>query len=182
MSNEGYNIAMKEKSSENNNELNLENIKALFAENNKILVDMMDTKIVANNITLEKMMEDKIVGNNVVLGEIMDRKIVGNNGLLEGMVDEKIEGLAIMMQAGFADVIIRTVSKDEFNSFRYDMNSFRDKTEKSLFNLETDMVEVKKTVSKIENIVEPVQVELGSQRIAWRDHESRISKLEEKAA
>lgn len=92
-------------------------------------------------------------------------------------VAESVDALARITTKGFEN----TVSKAEFGEFKQDMEDFKKKTDKSLFELQSDMGDVKLRVKNVEQTLGPVLSMTEALKLNWRDHESRLSRLERKA-
>ena len=84
-----------------------------------------------------------------------------------------LEDLAVMVQRGFSDTVSKTEFgnlktefgglkteftrlKGEFGTFRQEVKYFQDKTDKSLFSLQSDMSDTRDRVKKIEHILGPL--------------------------
>jgi len=92
-----------------------------------------------------------------------------------------IESLAVMVQKGFAEQ-----SRDfgEFKTgmvgFKADMLDFKQKTEKSLYNIDSKLLTVDKRLDSIEKTLGPLVHVVDALKVNYRDHETRISRLEHK--
>ncbi|MFA6158274.1 MAG: hypothetical protein WC763_01450 [Candidatus Paceibacterota bacterium] len=114
------------------------------------------------------------------------------------IVTEVIDNFAIMMKRSFDDINDRMVTKEEFNEFKAEMHEFKDEmhefktnmlefkdgTEPALYSLQTDMLDVKSRLTKVEtgltNVENGVTSLTAAVRSNWRDHEGRITRLEER--
>jgi hypothetical protein len=109
------------------------------------------------------------------------------------IVTEIIDNFAVMVKCGFDDIHERMVTKEEFNEFKAEMHEFKtnmlefkDGTEPVLYSLQTDMLDVKSRLTKVETEIINVRCDVASLTAAahnnWQDHEHRITTLEERVA
>jgi len=100
------------------------------------------------------------------------------------IVTEIIDNFAIMVKRGFDDINERMVTKEEFNEFKAEMYDFKANTEPAIYALQTDMLDVKSRLTKVETEIINVRCDVTSLTAAvrsnWQDHEHRITRLEER--
>ena len=93
-----------------------------------------------------------------------------------------IDDLAGMVQRGFLN------QESKFNK-RFDtieeeisgLKDFEKRTDKAVFELQSDMDEVKKRLGSIEKTLGPLTYTVDNMKFNLRDYELRISRLEKKA-
>jgi hypothetical protein len=66
------------------------------------------------------------------------------------IVTEIIDNLATMMKHSFDDINERMLTKEEFNEFRAEMRAFKAKVEPVPYTLQTDMLDIKSRLTKVE--------------------------------
>jgi len=98
------------------------------------------------------------------LGDRLEKKI--------DHVDKRVDNLLEATHIEFKNF------RSDFDGFKTEMTWFRDKTEKSLFGLSSDMMDVKERLKNVETILDPVQGMVSSMKFTLNDHEGRITKLE----
>ena len=102
--------------------------------------------------------------------------------------DITLDDLAAMVQRGFSEQAgeIKGVKselaglKSEFADFRAEFELFARKTDRAIFNLQSEMSTVSERLNNIEKILVPLMHLADALKLNSRDHESRISRLERK--
>ncbi len=111
---------------------------------------------------------------------------LATKGDVREIVTEIIDNFAVMVKRGFDDIHERMVTKEEFNEFRAEMYNFKANIEPAVYTLQTDMLDVKSRLTKVETGLKDVRCDVASLTTAvrsnWQDHEHRITTLEERVA
>ena len=98
-------------------------------------------------------------------------------------LEESISNLAIMTKRGFDNC----VSKEEFNEFKDEMyslkegvDSFKSKTEQSLFSLDSKVNEISNKINKVEEKLEPLYAGYSIMQKEIQQLNYRMDRVEEK--
>lgn len=142
-------------------------------------------------------MSKKLTINKKLTGKTVDEKLdnlaaIVAKGFSETVtkkdLDTKLDELAAMVAEGFAETVTKkefVEFKDEMYGFKREMTSFAEKTNKSLFDLESrvtqieiNLVKLTEQVEKFIHIVEAQQAEIRELRALVFDLKRRVEKLE----
>ncbi len=96
-------------------------------------------------------------------------------------VEQMIENLANMTAKGFSEQS-KDLShfKSEMHDFKDEMHDFKTKTERILYSIDGKLQIVDKRLDSIEKVLGPLVHVADALKREYRDHELRISKLEQR--
>lgn len=86
-----------------------------------------------------------------------------------------LDTLAQMVQRGFAE------QSAQVRSFQSEFEDFRRKTDKTLFELQSEALTTNERLDRIEKVLVPLMHLADALKLNSRDHETRITRLEHQA-